>query len=283
MLKCRLLEGHAELLAGQFRHAVKYTAPTGHEAAEVGSAIDLCADDVIASPQRGWVLDLISGVPPDIALSRLYAGVSPAALNGFRQTQNGPVPAIYSSRVPNRCTRYAAGLVAARRMKQSGHVVVAFSDFTLMSSWAQAISQAGKQSLPVVFIQRNQLGKMAGTIGKSKTKLEYGVTRIPVDGSDVVAVYRVAHEAIRRARQGGGPTLVECNPYRLHDHTENSAMGNQDSVEDPIFKMEAYLSRKGLFAAAWKNRLVRKFMRELDASIVRSVPSHSSRKREPRF
>jgi pyruvate dehydrogenase E1 component alpha subunit len=73
-----------------------------------------------------------------------------------------------------------------------------------------------------------------------------------VDGRDVVAVYRVATESVTHARKGNGPTLIEC----IFDPTE---------AHDPILKMEAYLTRKGLFREAWKLEEVANFTQELDA------------------
>ena len=60
---------------------------------------------------------------------------------------------------------------------------------------------------------------------------------IPVDGADVVAVYRVATESISHARRGNGPTLIDCLPYCIEGEPK----------DDPLRKMEVYLSHKGLF------------------------------------
>jgi 2-oxoisovalerate dehydrogenase E1 component len=43
---------------------------------------------------------------------------------------------------------------------------------------------------------------------------------VEVDGNDVIAVYQAAGEAVRRARAGGGPTLLECRTYRTRAHSE---------------------------------------------------------------
>jgi TPP-dependent pyruvate/acetoin dehydrogenase alpha subunit len=48
----------------------------------------------------------------------------------------------------------------------------------------------------------------------------YGMVGLEVDGQDVVAVHEAAHAAIRRAREGGGPTLIECKTYRYVGHHE---------------------------------------------------------------
>ena len=97
---------------------------------------------------------------------------------------------------------------------------------------------------------------------------------ITVDGNDVVAVYRVAQEAIARARRGQGPTLIECKTYRWYGHSEIDPAKYRDPEEverwkakDPIANMEKYLTGKGLFSAEWKQEIVDGFNKELDAAI----------------
>ncbi len=85
--------------------------------------------------------------------------------------------------------------------------------------------------------------------------------RITVDGNDVVAVYRVAYESLERVRQGGGPVLIEGKTYR----PDGQALSPIE--RDPLTHMEQYLRAKKLFTARWKNQLVHRFTRELDAAI----------------
>jgi pyruvate dehydrogenase E1 component alpha subunit len=103
----------------------------------------------------------------------------------------------------------------------------------------------------------------------------YGIPGITVDGNDVVAVYRVAQEAIARARRGQGPTLIEAKTYRWYGHSEIDPAKYRDPAEverwkakDPIAGMEKYLIAKGLFSAAWKQEIVDGFNEELDAAIA---------------
>jgi TPP-dependent pyruvate/acetoin dehydrogenase alpha subunit len=97
---------------------------------------------------------------------------------------------------------------------------------------------------------------------------------ITVDGNDVVAVYRVAQEAIARARRGQGPTLIECKTYRWYGHSEIDPAKYRDPEEverwkakDPIAGWRRYLTGKGLFTAEWKQEIVDGFNKELDAAI----------------
>jgi len=84
-----------------------------------------------------------------------------------------------------------------------------------------------------------------------KTK-DYAFPSIAVDGNDVVAIYRVASEAIVRARKGHGPTLIVCRRW---------------AAGDPLMNMEKYLIHKGLFNEQRKQQVAASLSRELDATL----------------
>ena len=78
---------------------------------------------------------------------------------------------------------------------------------------------------------------------------------LTVDGSDAVAVYRVASEAIDHARKGDGPTLIEC----LRPRSAN-----------PLLNMEKYLIRKGLWSEKWKRKISAGFTKKLAAALEKA-------------
>jgi pyruvate dehydrogenase E1 component alpha subunit len=88
----------------------------------------------------------------------------------------------------------------------------------------------------------------------SRSEAKSGIPVIPVDGNDVVAVYRVSTEAITHARKGNGPTLIDC----IFEPSE---------ARDPLLQMETYLTRKGLFSEVWKHQVAAAFKRELDDAV----------------
>jgi TPP-dependent pyruvate/acetoin dehydrogenase alpha subunit len=111
------------------------------------------------------------------------------------------------------------------------------------------------------------------------------IPKLIVDGTDAVAVYRVAQEAIRRARQGHGPALIECKTRRWVGHSDigpapSVADGNHEPrSSDPLLSMEAYLKQRGLWSDAWKERLVRSFTKECDTALSRT--GRFARKKAP--
>ncbi len=79
--------------------------------------------------------------------------------------------------------------------------------------------------------------------------LGFQVPGITVDGNDVVAVYRVAEESVRRAREGHGPTLIDCKI---------------DPARDPLTFMEGYLKKRDLWSAKWHAKTLHGLRQELD-------------------
>src|SRR5262249_15779528 len=82
----------------------------------------------------------------------------------------------------------------------------------------------------------------------------YGVPSVVVDGNDVLAVHEVAQAAVRRARAGEGPTLLECKTYRWRGHTEIKGVPDGRPSEeiaawnqkDPIALLAVRLKRQRL-------------------------------------
>lgn len=79
---------------------------------------------------------------------------------------------------------------------------------------------------------------------------------IRVDGCDAVAVYRVAHESSVRAREGGGPTIMECTTWPV-----------DRAPQDPLVHLERYLTGKKLFRQDWKRRLEKRYSKALDEAL----------------
>ncbi len=119
---------------------------------------------------------------------------------------------------------------------------------------------------PVVFVcQNNHDGRSPFSlmlrfqdIGAEGISLR-GFPGVQVDGNDVFAVYRATNEALMRAREGGGPTFIECLTYRLGDHTtadDASRYRSPEQVEqwkkkDPIERLRKYLEKGGLWNKAY--------------------------------
>jgi TPP-dependent pyruvate/acetoin dehydrogenase alpha subunit len=178
------------------------------------------------------------------------------------------------------------GVALSFKTHRKPGVVVIFSgdDSMALASWRETVDFAVAHKLPVVHVVQDDLGGESANSAIQSTTGATGSSRIPtliVDGNDVVAVYRVTQEAIRRAREGHGPTLIECKTHRWPGysgiapahHPPSSGKHAGGKADDPIISMEAYLTQKGLWSEAWKQELVKAFRKRLDAAV------HSAQKK----
>jgi len=120
----------------------------------------------------------------------------------------------------------------------------------------EGINIAALWKLPVVFVcENNQFGislrdtDSAASATIAQRSASYDIPGVRVDGNDVIAVYEAAVEAVARAREGKGPTLIECRTYRVRGHYEGDAMSYRTKEEtadwvenhDPIKKLKEVL------------------------------------------
>lgn len=267
MLKCRLLSERAripEKLAGLEN---EHSSSAGLEATAVGAAIDLRPGDAVATPHRDLILSYLKGVPLRTIFNQLHGrNRRPenvrSAPDDRRYTQWNIIPA--ASNVTAQLER-CIDVAFANQRKKNDTVVMAFcgGDSVPLNHWHDALRFAGRRSLPIVFVRPSHRrgGSDAASIESAgdDTRSEavgFGFPGITVDGNDAVAVYRVAHEAVERARSGGNPTLIEAQVF------------SENGSSDPITAMERHLTGKGIFSEDWKKEIIAGFQRELGSAVA---------------
>ena len=126
----------------------------------------------------------------------------------------------------------ATGAALLHRVQARGNLAMAFVDAKDLARNHHFLRVAHLQSLPIIYVQ-------VETALPKTTRRQAVITSIPVDKADVIAIYRVASEAIDKARRGAGPTLIQCVPFSL----KKSSSANHH-CQDPIRNMEYYLRRR---------------------------------------
>jgi pyruvate dehydrogenase E1 component alpha subunit len=115
----------------------------------------------------------------------------------------------------------------------------------------------------------------------SKRAESYGIVGVTIDGNDVIAVYNAVREAVIRARQHEGATLIEALTYRWHGHYEGDPQVykpegelEQWQAHDPIERMGAALMDNNLIDAEGITELRTEVLSQLDAAVefTRSSP-----------
>jgi TPP-dependent pyruvate/acetoin dehydrogenase alpha subunit len=285
MLKCRTVEERIRLLFRQGRFSGNYFAAVGQEATEVGATVDLLPEDTIAPSHRNFVTHIMKGTPLKLMFAHIFLRKDSPDQGRCAQAHCGyaPLNIITPSSTIAAQLAIGTGVALANKMQKKTSVVVALSGegSTSLGLWHESLNFAGVQHLPIVFILENNLwaesvpARLQSAVENFSVKARaYGIRGITVDGNDVVAVYKATQAAILRARQGDGPSLIECKTYRWYGHSEIDPAKYRTVEEleywksrDPISAMERYLQERGFWAESWKQELLAEFNKEIDEAI----------------
>lgn len=261
MLLARRVDERAWVLHRQGKIAF-HISGIGQEAAQVGAAFALRRGyDWIAPYYRDLALMLSLGYTArDFMLSAM--GKKDEPNSGGRQMPShwGFKKAnviSHSAPVATQCV-HAAGVGLAIKMKQEDKVVFTTlgEGSTSQGEWYEAVNWAAVHQLPVIFMVENNMYAISEGVEKQMAvpsvadkACGLGLPGIQVDGTDMLAVYRVMHEAVENAREGRGPKLVEARMYRITPHSsddDDRSYRSRDEVEenklrDPILVNSRHL------------------------------------------
>ena len=203
----------------------------GQEAVATGVCAHLRADDVIFSTHRGHGHALAKGVTPRALIAELL-GRSTGVSRGRGGSMHLFAPEIGlmgTSGIVGPSMLMATGAGYTFKMMGTDRVSVAFFGDGAVNNGAfhEGVNMAAVWDLPVLFVCENNLyatevpfASVARNPNVAERHVVYGLPGVSVDGNDAIAVYQAAEEAVRRARAGAGPTLLECRTYRTRSHSE---------------------------------------------------------------
>ncbi|MDD9992141.1 MAG: thiamine pyrophosphate-dependent dehydrogenase E1 component subunit alpha [Rhodospirillales bacterium] len=223
---------HIEFATGEIPGFVHLYA--GEEASGVGVCMHLDDRDRIASTHRGHGHCIAKGCDVDGMMAEIYGrkdglcagkggSMHIADLDKGMMGANG----IVGGGPPLIC---GAGLAA--KQLGTGGVAIAFvgDGGSNQGTTFESLNLASVWNLPCIFVIENN-GYAESTSSKWSIACDDAADRasgfnmpgVVVDGHDFFAVYEAAGEAIKRAREGGGPSLLECKLNRYYGHFEGDA------------------------------------------------------------
>lgn len=223
----------------------------GEEAVAAGACAALRPDDYLTSTHRGHGHVLAKGADPGKMLAELLGRVT-----GYNKARGGSMHLaapelgiLGANGIVGGGLPLAVGAAMSAQKLKNGRVTLCFfgDGASNEGTFHEALNIAASYQLPVVFICENNL--YAGGVKQHydgvyrnegmdyPRKVEYVADRaraydMPgavVDGNDVEQVREQVEEAVRRAREGNGPTLLECRTYRWRTHFEVEP----DTYRDP--------------------------------------------------
>ena len=258
----------------------------GQEAIGVGSALQLTEGDVVLPSHRDFSSFLIRG----FSLADIFANWMARADTPTRGRDNtlhigdvkrGVIPIIspLGGTCPVAC---GVGMVLKRRANGNVALVHLGEGTTSMGQVHEAMNMAGVMKLSVVFICNNNgyafstpVEKQFAVRNLSVRGPAYGMPGTTIDGNDVLVVYRAVGEAVARAREGNGPSFLECMTFRMTGHSAHDAAEyvpdrrlQEWAKKDPIHRLERYLLSEKTLTRQQIDDLDRRIQKEIDAAVA---------------
>lgn len=278
MVLARRWDVQVSALTRQGRLAT-YPSALGQEASEIGAALAMEQTDWLFPTYRDSIAILTRGVDPGEILQAFRGDWHSAYDPKLHRTMPQATPLATQA-------LHAVGLATAAKLRNDPIAALTFVGDGASSEGDthEAFNFAGVWQAPVVFlVQNNQfaisvpLSKQTRARAISDRAIGYGVPGYYVDGNDAAAVYAVVSAAMKRARSGGGPTIVECLTYRIEAHTNSddpSRYRGKEEVEiwkgrDPIERLEKYLLSEQILTQADRDSIAEEA--EALASVTRDA------------
>ena len=256
----------------------------GEEAVAAGVCAHLRPDDYVASTHRGHGHLIAKGGEFHPMMAELFARST-----GYCKGKGGSMHIADMTRgmmgangVVGAGISLATGAAFAAKVRGTDQVSACFfgDGASNQGTFLEAINIAATMNLPVVYICENngygvntKFSAIAGHDDIADRAIGLGLPGKIVDGQDVTAVYEAAAEAVERARNAEGPTLLECKTYRYRGHCgvwgDPRAQAEIAKWEerDPIPMFADVLMADGLATAEQLRDIKQMLDRELDAAV----------------
>ncbi|MEN3186393.1 MAG: thiamine pyrophosphate-dependent dehydrogenase E1 component subunit alpha [Atribacterota bacterium] len=256
----------------------------GEEAVAVGGCAALRPEDYITSTHRGHGHCIAKGADVKRMMAELMGKKTGYCLGlggsmHIADVEKGNLGAtgIVGSAIP-----IAVGAALGCKLMKTGRVVLCFFGDGAANTGAfhEAVNLAAVLKLPVVFLCENNLYAMSFSTKKAfaiqdiaERAAGYGIPGVTVDGMDVLAVQEVAIQAVERARNGSGPTLVEAKTYRFkgHSKSDKNVYRTKEEIKQwiercPIKRLENHLKEVGVSTSELE-RLKQKVEEEIQEAV----------------
>lgn len=265
---------------------------SGQEPAAVGICAHLTKDDTVTAPHRPHHHAIAKGVDLKKMTAEMFGKVT-----GLGKGKGGHMH-LFDPNVKFSCggiiaagIPHAVGAALAAKKQGKNWVAVAFVGEGAANAGAfhESLNLAALWKLPlIVVVEDNSYGisvtKQNSTAVDSNDKraVAYGIAGAHVRDNDPLEMYRASEDAVKRARNGKGPTIIEIETHRHLGHFQGDPELYRDPEEvanlrkiDPIIKLKEYLLDNGLATVEQINRLEGSAKREVDEAYTFARESES--------
>lgn len=257
----------------------------GQEAISVGTAYALEPEDFVGPMIRNVGTLLIRGYRPrDLFLQYMARRDGPTggrdANTHFGDVSRGVIAPIS---MLGEGLEVMAGIALAARLRKENRVALTYvgDGATSTGSFHEGLNFAAVQKLPLLIIAENNGWAYSTPTEKQMAVRDiavrgkaYGIPAVIVDGNDVLRVYEATRAAAERARQGGGPSLIECKTMRMKGHAEHDdaryvpkKVFEAWKKKDPILRFEKYLASKRLMTDKERSEIEARIDQQIRADV----------------
>lgn len=257
----------------------------GEEAIHVGAVYKLGKDDIVMPSLRGRGVYVTKGEPIKLMLAKMYGKQTDETMPKESSHHHG-VPdlgILVGTGVIGSDIAKATGAALAIKLKGTKQVVLDFfgDGASNRGDFHESLNLAGIWKLPIVYICENNQFAMSTRVEDSTACANiadrskgYDIPGFVVRGSDVIEVHNVVNKAIQRAREGQGPTLIECKVYRFYPHTGRGERRSKEEIDagikkygDPIKILKSQLITKGVFTDEMAEELEAGVIQEIEEAV----------------
>lgn len=287
MLRIRYFDERASKMVKRGHIPGTVHTSIGQEAQVVGATMALGDQDYMSGNHRSHGHPIGKGSPLGPLMAELVGKATGVCKGkgGSLHLADFAVGSLGESGIVGSSIPIAAGAALSAKVLGKKHVSLAFFGDGAANQGVlyEAMNMAGVWKLPVIFLCENNqyaLSTPAHTVTSgviADRAAGFGMQGVRVEaGQDVLAVYEAVSEAVARARNGEGPTLVEVVTYRFNEHSEGLRIGTdyRDSDEredwlkkDPIVLFRNYLIQNSLFTAEELDQLDADVLAEVDEAV----------------
>ncbi|MBY7004337.1 pyruvate dehydrogenase (acetyl-transferring) E1 component subunit alpha [Clostridium botulinum] len=257
----------------------------GEEAVATGVCANLKDSDYITSTHRGHGHILAKGGDLKFMMAELFGKATGycKGKGGSMHIADATKGILGANGIVGAGHNIAVGAGLSAQYRGTHQVCVCFfgDASTNQGTFHESLNMASVWKLPVVFVCENNLYGISMSQNRHQAikdvadrGVAYNVPGIVVDGNDVFAVYEAAKEAIKRAREGKGPTLIECKTYRHRGHFEGDPCVYKPTEEqeewlakDPIPRFEKYLVENEILTEEKLKEVQNKVESQIDEAV----------------
>ena len=286
MYTIRAFEEKAEQLYAMGKIHGTMHLSIGMEASAVGSIAALRPDDLILSTHRGHGHCIAKGADLKLMMAE-FMGKETGYCRGrggsmhIADVEGGNLGAngVVGGGIP-----IAVGVGLSLKMQKRDQIILCFfgDGAANLGPFHEALNMAAIWKLPVVYVCENNQYAMSFSVKKavaieriSDRAAAYGMPGVTVDGNDLMAVYQAVSQAVKRARAGEGPTLIENVTYRWRGHSKSDAnrYRTREEIEAwkqkcPIKRFRARLIEEGILTEEEADRIAQEAYAAVDAAVA---------------